>query len=429
MNNPKNGSQGLVAPQDDGSKGVAVSAKRIERSETPLGSLTNTPSSKQTTITNSPSNHARSAVVLRFALQAKARELLPDHRVGWCLRRFRAGNTKIGVVHAKSRGSAYFDGLMRCGRVWVCPVCASKIAETRRAELSTLLLEAREVVLGYTSEAPEYYPRWFLTMLTFTIQHRPEESAADVLARIDRAWQRYYSGGWAQGFRKRFYIVGTIRALEMTHGADGWHPHLHLLQFHDSYLREQFATAPLYHPSQPEMLGLARDHWSHSAGKVGGYAHSLFGVALTVGEVANYPIKSDAEREMKRWGMSSEITKQTVKRGRGESRSLTDLLIDAAKGDDLAAKFWIEGTNALAGHKQIEPSKGLWTMLGRKLKSDEEAAEDEAEASDEVLALLTWEQWKIVLLADARGDVLDIASMGDADALWSYLESLGVHHD
>jgi hypothetical protein len=360
-------------------------------------------------------------------LQAKARDLLPEHRVGWCMRRFRAERAKIGIVQATARGSAYFDGLMRCGRVWVCPVCAAKIAETRRAELTELLLEAREVALGYTSGSPEYYPRWFLTMLTFTIAHKPNESAADVLGRLDRAWKRYYSGGWAISFRKRFYITGTIRALEMTHGAEGWHPHIHLLQFHDSYLREQYATPPHYHPSQPEMLGLARGHWSHSAAKVGGYAHALFGVELTVGEVANYPIKSDAERELARWGMTSEVTKQTVKRGRNENRTITDLLIDAAKGDDLAAQFWIEATNALSGHKQLEPSKGLWVMLGRKLKTDEEAAEDEAAASDRVLALLTWEQWKIVLWADKRGEVLEVAAGGDVDQLWAYLATLGVY--
>lgn len=405
-----------------------ASAARNDSSDT-LGSSTNSTSSTETTITNSPSPVARSAAVLRFALQAKARDLLPEHRVGWCMRRFRGETQRVSIVHAKSRGSAYFDGLMRCGRVWVCPVCASKISEARRTELNDLLLASREIAIGYTSDKPEYYPRWFLTMLTFTISHKPDESASDVLARLDRAWARYSSGKWVQHFRKRYLISGTIRALEMTHGDSGWHPHYHLLQFHNSWLREKIGSTPTFHPSQPEMLQFARSHWADVVAKVGGYADPTIGVALSVGDVAKYPIKSDAERELKRWGMTSEITKQTVKRGKLENRSLTDLLIDAAKGDTLAGEFWREGVAALEGHKQLEPSKGLWIMLGRKLKSEAEAAEDETDASDQVLASLSWLDWRKVLFADARGEVLDIASTGDIDALWSYLDKLGVYRD
>lgn len=404
-------------------------AQRFFEEKIPLGSSTNSLTSTQTTITNSPTLSSRSAASLRYALQAKARELLPDHRVAWCMRRFRAERAKIDVVHARSRRSAYFDGLMRCGRVWVCPVCASKISESRRVELTELLLAAREIALGYTSEQPEYYPRWFLTMMTYTIQHKPHESATDVLNRLNHAWTRYNEGQWMVKYRKRFFVSGHLRALEMTHGAKGWHPHYHVLQFHDSYLREQYAIPPIYAPSQPEMIGLARTRWSYSALKVGGYADPIIGVELTVGDVQAYPIKSDAERELARWGMTSEVTKQPAKRGRKENRSLTDLLIDAAKGDELAGNLWIEATNALARQKQLEPSKGLWVMLGRTLKTDEEAAEDEIDASDQVLASLDWEDWKRVLNADARGEVLDIASTGDANALCTYLATLGVHYE
>lgn len=406
-----------------------ASAARNDSSDT-LGSSTNTPYKSLTTITNSPSPVGKSAAFLRFALQAKARDLMPEHRVGWCMRRFRGETARVGIVQAKKRSSAYFNGLMRCGRVWVCPVCAAKISETRRTELNDLLLAARVVVFSNNPNIPDnYYPRWFMTMLTYTIQHKPNESAVEVLARLDQAWKRHWSGEWAQNFRKRFYVVGTLRALEMTHGAEGWHPHYHMLQFHDSWLREKIGTAPDFQPSQPEMLNLARIHWSDSALKVGGYADPTIGVALSVGEVAYYPIKADAERDLKRWGMTSEITKQTVKRGKAENRSLTDLLIDAAKGDQLAAEFWREGTSALEGHKQLEPSKGLWIMLGRRLKSEEEAAEDEPDAGDRELASLTWESWKKILSADARGQVLDIAATGDALALWAYLESIGVYPD
>lgn len=420
----------VIDPESGERIRVSTNSQRsvLANAKNPLGSSTNSLSSTQTTITNSPSPVSRSAAAMRYALQAKARDLLPDHRVAWCMRRFRAERAKIDVVHAKARRAAYFDGLMRCGRVWVCPVCAAKISETRRVELNELLLAAREIALGYTSNEPEYYPRWHLTMLTFTIHHKPDESAADVVDRLNLTWTRYASGEWMVNFRRRFYVAGTLRALEMTHGKNGWHPHYHVLMFHDSVLRKN-TTPPLYAPSLTEMITAVQVRWTEIAAKVGGYADRFIGVELTVGKVHEYPVKADAERELKRWGMTAEVTKQPSKRGREDNRSLTDLLIDAAKGDDLAAALWIEATNALARQKQLEPSKGLWVMLGRKLRSDEEAAADETEASDQVLASLTWESWKRILEADARATVLDIASTGDADALWQYLNTLGVYDE
>lgn len=39
------------------------------------------------------------------------------------------------------------------------------------------------------------------------------------------------------GAKKRWGIVGNIRAIEITDGlAHGWHPHVHVLCFHDEPL-------------------------------------------------------------------------------------------------------------------------------------------------------------------------------------------------
>jgi hypothetical protein len=37
-----------------------------------------------------------------------------------------------------------------------------------------------------------------------------------------------------QGFKNKWRILGTLKALEITYGENGWHPHLHVLVVSDS---------------------------------------------------------------------------------------------------------------------------------------------------------------------------------------------------
>jgi hypothetical protein len=71
--------------------------------------------------------------LVRWQLQREARALLPNERVAFCMRRVRA--TKVDVLYSPDHQSAHYGGLMVCGSVWLCPLCAAKIAERRRIEL------------------------------------------------------------------------------------------------------------------------------------------------------------------------------------------------------------------------------------------------------------------------------------------------------
>src|SRR4051794_16390042 len=69
---------------------------------------------------------------VRWQLQREARALLPDERVAFCMRRIQA--TTVDVLYSPQHKSAHYGGLMVCGSVWVCPLCAAKISEHRRVE-------------------------------------------------------------------------------------------------------------------------------------------------------------------------------------------------------------------------------------------------------------------------------------------------------
>lgn len=370
-------------------------------------------------ITNSPSHaqEKRSAQVLVYFLQSIARELLPDQRVAWCLRRLQPFRETVEIMHNPERQTAYYRGLMRCSRIWMCPVCARKITETRRVELDELL--ARSVIPIIKSSGRDFFevPKFHLSMLTFTLSHDWDESAAKVLDRLGRAYSRFASGRWYQGFKARFFIVGTIKALEMTHGVNGWHPHYHVLLFHDSYLPPMM---------QIDYVANARLHWSGVVFNIGGATDLIRGVDLIWGNTHAYAVKLAGDREVQDWSLVQETTKQPVKHGRNGNSSLVDLLIAYAHGDVQAGELWSEAVYALNRKKHIEASKGLWAMLGREVSTDEKSAEDEPGETHRILASLTAAQWRNIIRLDERGQVLDIAAGGSSVELAAYLETLGI---
>lgn len=113
-----------------------------------------------------------------------------------------------------TEGRAHFSGLLSCGSVWECPNCSAKIRATRAAEV-------QQAVAWHGAERT--------LMLTLTVRHGLGEDLEALRAGVALAWRMMQQGAPWKRFRERVGLVGTIRALEVTHGPNGWHPHLHLL--------------------------------------------------------------------------------------------------------------------------------------------------------------------------------------------------------
>lgn len=151
-----------------------------------------------------------------------------------------------GVIVAQTAaGTSVVLGLMRCGRIWLCPVCAATIRHKRAEEITTAVVEW--VRRGGTAY-----------LVTFTARHGHTDRLADLMdalqgtrktadtPRRPGAYQRLITGGtWAgrkasdgdrhrdrEGIRDRIGYVGMIRATEVTVGQiNGWHPHIHAIVF------------------------------------------------------------------------------------------------------------------------------------------------------------------------------------------------------
>ncbi len=331
--------------------------------------------------------------ILRFALQAAARDLVPAERVSKCLRAL-IPRSHVDVLYAPAQKSAMYAGLVTCASVWMCPVCSAKITERRRAELAA----------GLASWTAQEDRR--AVLVTFTLQHTAEDSLEAVLVALKASWRAFTHGRWWQEFKSSWSLAGTVAALEVTHGDNGWHPHKHVLFFF---------------PEDVSIIALERElktRWSQvvaNSGKYASYEHGV-DVRFSDEDIAGYVAK------LGRWSASHEMTKTPAKRGGAGARSVLQLLADAASGDHQAGALWREYALGFKGSKQLVWSRSLRALVGlvEQEKTDEELAA-EVEELAVILAQLTWQEWRVVLANDCRAGVLEGASTGGQFLVQAFL--------
>lgn len=347
-----------------------------------------------------------------YFLQSAARELLPYNRIRSCLRAIIPGRDTVEVWRSARTRRAYYMNLMVCGQIWVCPVCATKIAGRRADILSASLNSVREFMaqteLGqwrvYRERA--FYP----VMVAFTLSHHARESLAGVMVRLRKAFKRFGSGRRASDFNAVWRVIGTIRGIEVTYGDNGWHPHIHVI-----YVMSRDMT-----PDEKLQFEYAiKTRWIESAKSVGAHADRTHGAKLSDGDrdVGRYVVKADKTILMiaKKWGSPQELALSFAKRGRHESMSLWELLGAYAGGSVKAGELWLEAQAALKGARQIVYSRGLQLRLGiASIQDDDHRLASERESGEDILlATLSLAEWRAISTSGRRAECLQIASGGD----------------
>lgn len=317
----------------------------------------------------------------RFYLQSLARELLPDERVAWCLRRVQPHKDHVLILKNDLAKRAYFQNLVVCGRLWHCPVCAAKITEERRQELTEAL---RQVA---------YIP----VLITYTVRHNKGMKLADLLAAMLEAYRSMKSGRRWANLTEEYAWIGSVRSLEVTYGDNGWHPHIHEL----ALLRVPLSKA------QANGLTIAlKGHWERVLANRGHSVTWSHGVDVETRDenIRSYVAKFGYE-PVTGWTLEHELTKSPVKRGRGASRTPSQLLADYGNGDIQAGRLWQEYARVFKGRNQLVWSRGLRKLLGLgQEKTDEQVAAD-VPALARPLARLSVEEWRAILRADLVAQV------------------------
>jgi hypothetical protein len=120
------------------------------------------------------------------------------------------GHTPDGVAAAR------FGGLLRCSSIWACAMCSASI-RNRRA------VEVKEAAMAHLRAGGG------LAMVTLTVRHHAGLALDPLWNTVAGAFRQLQSG--AKTLADQAGIVGYVRAIEVTHGRHGWHPHVHALLF------------------------------------------------------------------------------------------------------------------------------------------------------------------------------------------------------
>ena len=317
----------------------------------------------------------------RFALQSAARRILPHSRTAKCLRFRRKDKTHVEVYRSVDHKTASFGGLQTCSSVWACPVCAAKISERRRAELLSAI-EAHKATGGE------------VLLITLTNPHHLGDSLPALLAGQQKAISRFNQTRAALALWDWLGCVGTVRAWEVTHGQNGWHPHFHLLAFARSGVDLLEAKGRVY------------DVWATGC--------RLAGLPVpSVGHGVDVRDGSEAAAYASKWGLDQEMTKGHMKKAKADKgRSPFDLLRSYLGDDDRqAAALFKEYALAFHGKRQLVWSKGLKEIFEVGKESDEDLAAKQDDLAD-LLGKIEFEDWRRVLKFDLRGEVLELARHG-----------------
>jgi len=376
-----------------------------------LGNIAKTAStvsqSHSLTIASDTSSYRR---LMRFYLQALARELLPHERVAQCLHALAPRSATVDLMYSPQVKRAHYKGLIVCARVWICPVCASKISERRRVDLSAAIAAWPGSV----------------AMVTYTLRHSADDSLPVILGALLGAFRATKSGRAWQSIARIYGVGGSVRALEVTYGRNGWHPHFHELMF----------LSPDVDPDA--LLDALRVLWLLKLEKQGRDASWENGVDLQTANsrVADYVAKYGRDPVDAGWTLSHEMAKASTKTSHPDGMTPFQLLLEYGENigqglaDEWPAHKFREYAAAFKGKKQLEWSRGLRDRLGL----NDEATDDDLATEDREdavwLASLTRDQWNIVLGNDVRGQLLDVASAagaaGNIEPLRQFLAAFGI---
>jgi len=352
-----------------------------------------------------------SYTALRFYMLALARELLPEDRINICWRYPVHAGQDVEIIYSDERKRARATNTMKCGQGWYCPLCSSYIAERRREELGRALLNARDAYAA--------------VMITYTAAHNRQQSLRTLLSGIQSAYGKMRKGRAWMEIREEFAMVGSVRAVEITWGESGWHPHYHELLLVDIHHLADFYEGNIAEYADGLEAVLSK-RWRDYLDREGLSASVEHGLRITTTnkDVAEYiskygkmPLETDFR------GQTDEMTRSYAKTPRGGNLSVWELLYQSAT-DKQCAVLFREFVAATRGRSQLQWSPGLKALLGIDEIRDEIACEGIATDTDRILATVSTSLWKYISNAGFMGQVMTYAHTGDADKLQNLLRKL-----
>lgn len=295
-----------------------------------------------------------------YQLRDLGRQVHPLTRCAEC------GFRPVGEVALMRRpdGKHAIGGVLTCGSVWSCPVCAMRI-KGKRAEQIKEGVERHRLHHGPASMA----------LLSLTIRHNKELSLRRIIdgfqAAHDDFWRlvpkaqkernrwRKFCGLDAESWKSEAGFIGYVSGSETTWGKHGWHFHRHYaLAFRANVGKEEIG----------DMVAKLRDHWRACVVRHLGKEcepSDEHGLDLRPLHLADYISK-----------LGLEVSDVGTKSARGGNVSPWGLLSGAARGSGQGLDALAEYVHATKGAKCVQFSNALkehWEKLGASGRDDNDA--------------------------------------------------------
>ena len=344
-----------------------------------------------------PIDKKRARRLVQYALQSIIADIIHSERLARCRRSIVPGRNKVDLLYSQKLARAHYGNLMVCGSVWICPICAARITERRREEVSKGIDTFQD--LGGS-----------VFMAAFTLQHEREERLQDLKQDLTKAYRQFNAGHY-QEIKKEFGIVGSIGALEVTWSNNaGWHPHKHCLYFSEKELNQKDIS---------ELQEIYSKRYCSILKSLDRFGSDQAAVRLSLGD------PQETKDYIFKWGLSEELTKAPVKSARGNGYSPFELASWAAQTGELQpVLLFREYFDAFKGSHQLQYSRGLRDLLDLGIDQSDKDLAEENTAEAVLMAQIDRETWKVICTKRVRGELLEVASSGNIDLVVEYLEKI-----
>ncbi len=310
----------------------------------------------------------------RAKIVAKTDELSQPNNKSVLSRLRYCGVPKNADVEIRWDGKKCFaSGLLSCGSIWTCATCSARIRVRREADLEL---------------AAQRHCEWGgrLAMMTLTVRHKRDMPLTLSLEAILRSWdllqRRTAFAGSETTPGLMTHADGFVRALEVTYGPNGWHPHLHVLMF----------IRPGVTPSQAQASTLAlHEAWQELVTKE-------LGLSPSIERGINFMWFGDDSKTA-----ATYVTKIAKEITFADSKSGLDPMSLLDDTSPKSTAMFIEFANAMYRKKAMSWSQGLrqWLLLNLE-QTDEELADDNDQIG-ECVGVISAAHWRTLTWREQVG--------------------------
>ena len=251
-------------------------------------------------------------------------------------------------------------------------------------------------------------------MLTLTFRHTKADRLDDLIKSFFSALDFYFfNRSFWREYKKKIGLVHFIKVLEVTHGENGWHIHLHILLLVNSVDLDtgEWKIPPI----DAEIL----PYWKEACSVAGLGIPDEHGVKISSHEaISTYIAK---------WGLESELTKQHMKKGRSGNLTPFDLARKCELENDIrSGELFQEYYRSFKGRRQMVKSRGF----NKFFELDEEKTDDELanESTEDAVLIgkISYDDYNLVKWHEAEPEILEAAELNGMIGVWDVLSVLRV---